>query len=485
MNLSKKVIFFGAFVHLICAYFSQGHLHPDEHFQILEYFDYLRGYTSASNLPWEFHVKMRPWTLPYTLFLLEKFLSLFSAFSPFTLAVFFRLLFSMLGFYSSLCFVNHFIDNFDKEIHKKIFLYSSLFLWFIPFIHARISAEAIAGSLFAIGMVKLLESNKKKSGLYTSAVFLSISSLLRYHLAFLIIPIWILALKDDSNKTQRFIKHLLMFTSIIILGSLLDTFIYKETTFAPWNYFYQNIILKKSSNYGTSPFWYYLKEIFNKGVFPIGPLILFSFFYPFFLKRFKGNRTFRLALIPFLLIHTFVAHKELRFLFPLITFVPLFLTELIRDFNLKKLKPLYILATIVNIAVLIKVSFTSVHPSFSFFKFLAKNKQIDRLFIYGDTDPFFLAQLPTRFYHKPLPIIKVQDKIDPQSILKNETGPMYFFSNRGKFYNQIIKNKACSSLYQNIPKFILKFNFFNWQKRSKMWSLIKCPGTKNEKSFSK
>lgn len=75
------------------------------------------------------------------------------------------------------------------------------------------------------------------------------------------------------------------------------------------------------------PWWYYLTAPVLEGGIFFGLLALLATL-RFFWKRPRHVVTW--MLVPFLLVHFFLAHKEIRFFFPALFFVPWFLVELFR-----------------------------------------------------------------------------------------------------------------------------------------------------------
>src|SRR5579872_3319625 len=88
----SRFFFVGLLFHLLCAWFSNGYNHPDEHFRVLEFCNYKLGLSPASALPWEFHNKMRPALLPYCIYAVAKLFQWMGMYNPFTVVFILRLL---------------------------------------------------------------------------------------------------------------------------------------------------------------------------------------------------------------------------------------------------------------------------------------------------------------------------------------------------------------------------------------------------------
>ena len=59
LYLQNKIYFISILSLLISSIFSVGFFHPDEHYQILEFANYKMGNINPTQLPWEFHEKIR------------------------------------------------------------------------------------------------------------------------------------------------------------------------------------------------------------------------------------------------------------------------------------------------------------------------------------------------------------------------------------------------------------------------------------------
>jgi phosphatidylinositol glycan class B len=133
----RFLLFGGLVAFLITAYFSDGHFHPDEHFQILEFANYKRGITPGDALPWEFGDKIRPSLQPTLACLVLETFQFIGIESPFTQIFLLRLITAFLAWLVIVKLSLLVVDQFRSEISKKVFLGFSLLLWFVPFISVR------------------------------------------------------------------------------------------------------------------------------------------------------------------------------------------------------------------------------------------------------------------------------------------------------------------------------------------------------------
>ena len=118
----------------------------------------------------------------------------------------------------------------------------------------------------------------------------------------------------------RFSLLICLFIGFVIslgLGFILDHWLYSAWVITPWNYFVQNIINGKAATFGEESPLFYLAIL---AFIPLGPLYILGALYVFIAKP---NQAITWTLLPFVLAHLIVGHKELRFLVPIIGFMPL------------------------------------------------------------------------------------------------------------------------------------------------------------------
>jgi phosphatidylinositol glycan class B len=109
---------------------------------------------------------------------------------------------------------------------------------------------------------------------------------------------------------------------MVLVGIGIDYWLYGKLTLSAWNYFYVNLVEDVASGYGTERWWNYFYSIFRFSFFPIGiPLILALIYFVYRQPR----SIFTWTILPFFIIHSIIAHKELRFLFPVVNLVPVIL----------------------------------------------------------------------------------------------------------------------------------------------------------------
>ena len=101
----------------------------------------------------------------------------------------------------------------------------------------------------------------------------------------------------------------------VFLGICADRWLYGEWVPTAINYFRANIVEHKAANWGTAPWWFYFREITLTGLPPLSIGCLALAVWGGWQNR---RHVFVWSLLPFFVAHVLVAHKELRFLFPMV-----------------------------------------------------------------------------------------------------------------------------------------------------------------------
>ena len=340
INFDNKIVcllFFSLILHIFSAIFSSGFYKHDEHFSILEPIMYKIGETATITNDF-YELKDRSWFLTYIFYLFTKFFYLLGFSSPFKVAFLIRLFTSLIGWLSIIAII-----ILSKKIFKKkstlIFVgFCSSFLWFYPYLHARTSSENISSSLLIIGITIFLVKNNNTlfkwqfvlSGILLGMVFLS-----RYTMGFSILFFGLWALFINKNKFyELFLTFLGIFITIFI-GILIDFWGYEKISIGSLsiiNYFHQHTFGAKLNHEKVLPIWYYFYILVKDFLPPISIFIIVSILF-FWFKNFTNFVTW--VTLPLFIFLSLMGHKELRYLFPIIMFSPIFMGFIIEYINLK------------------------------------------------------------------------------------------------------------------------------------------------------
>lgn len=428
-------------LYALAAYFSSGFYHWDEYFQILEFTAYKWGKTSASDLPWEYEAGMRPW-LQAALITPFKFLGPHLTVFLARLVMGQAMLWALLGWY---------LATSEKFSLKGTWHFLGTFLlWFFPSLMVRYSSEAFSGLFVLLFMTIYLKDTKcpvahALMGLCAGLAFWS-----RFQVGvFLFLPLFHIVF----IKRSWFASFVLVSAFLVICGINIgiDSWGYEKLTFSPYHYFYENIILKKTSRFGENAWWDYLKWIISRPTPFIGIPLLASVF--LFIKKNKKD-ILGWSIFLFFFIHQLIAHKELRFLFPLLGFVPFFLWWLFKEINVKeKFQKWFLLLNVLGCLSL----FASQHP----LEDLAKIAPKERVQVIDGPAPDSLAGgLKARFFFA------------PETVFSEEESRYKFSRNVGKMREWL--KKGCQLEYASRPFYEAQTSLKLLKDKKTMWSLIKC-----------
>lgn len=490
-DLFKKLFIFSTFFHLIAVIFSEGFHRPDEHLGMLRYVFEKLGVYPASELSWEYPAKIRNWVQPGIYYFIAKFLYLINVKSPFVITFFLRLFTSLLSLvvlyqFSKYCRV--FLKK-DRSINIANICFFGL--WFFPFIHARTTAENFGMNVFALGLMLLTKPLSKEIlnltklnfdlNIFKNQVTLpTLSSILggaligmavnfRIPLApmplFLILWLCLVARVKFLNIIQILFGILLS----VLLTTAFDTWGYGEFTYSIWSYLYQEFTNNVSQGFGTSPWHYYIYKTFSKGVPPLSLFIIASSLY-LWIK--KPGHLLTWSTLPVFLLHSTIGHKELRYIFPLIIFIPITLALVYECLEEKlKSKTLIVFAKIsvfVNVIFLVVSSFKPAYTPIHIYKFLYKNgDEISKLYTFNNLQRDILKV----YLKKEIPFVHITKNTEIDQAIGSELDSWFLVEKISDFSH--FESRKCENMYSTYPKWFTN-NFSKWLRRSKAWSIYRC-----------
>lgn len=319
----KRIFIVAVIVFILTAYNSHGYYHGDEHFQIIEFSGLKLGTHSNNDLAWEFEKQIRPSLQPSICYLVIKTSSFVGIKNPYSQILILRILTAFLALFTLNLFLKRTEFLIRNEFVKKIYHIASYFIWFVPFLNVRFSSETWSSLLFLMALATFFKKNDTKNNFYKIGIFLGLSFLFRFQVSFAILGFvaW-LAIINKTN-IKKLLKISISFSLIVLFGFLIDSWFYGNVVFVPWKYFYVNIIENVASNFGMQPWYYYLvKFILSMGFFTSIPLLLSILI----LIYRKPKNLFIWCILPYIIVHTIIPHKEERFLFFILYFTPIIAT---------------------------------------------------------------------------------------------------------------------------------------------------------------
>jgi hypothetical protein len=230
---------------------------------------------------------------------------------------------------------------FRRENRRILYLVLLLlnFTWILPYTRTLYSSEMLASVLF-FGAVFLYErggrtggaaaspnESKRRPGQGATGVCLlsgflmSLAFYARFQMGFAIVGflIWMIW---PGRQVSRLVPLALGFFAGILLNTVLDYGFYHEWVCTPYVYFRVNILEGKAASMGTSSFLVYIAVLVGVVLAPpLSIFLLFAGFRAALLK--KLDQPIVLSIVCFIVGHCLIAHKEERFLFPVLNVLPI------------------------------------------------------------------------------------------------------------------------------------------------------------------
>ena len=474
LTITNLIIFASLIFHLISPYFSIGFYAMDEHFQILEPLAYkLKTREANINEIWEFGSGLRPWFQTYIYLLIVKSLIFLNLENVYIWIYVIQVTGSLLGWFSLLLFYNVLKKYFSlKSTNFNNFIF--FLFWFNIFLHSRTSSENLSISLFIIAFCLIILTKKSKTILSKSFLFSGLifgfSILIRYQVIFLIGPLFIWLIFYYKSFFKIFSLGIIV-NIVLLFGIYIDYLGYGYYNNTYYNYYYYNLVIGIFNNFGIEPWWFYIYQISIKLAPPIGAIFILSMSF-YWLKNIKSFLTW--ITLPYFLIFCYLGHKELRFIFPIFVFTPLFLIWFLdflaskKKFKLKKFIKYIIVIT--NVIFLI-ICFIPAERQIALYKFISKQMINENLYFY-EKNPYVIDDLNPYFYTSSLPNIKKFISLN-QIVNNNNTEDYYIITQKFNFYKSLINKNKCKKIYSTYPEEIISKNP-NWEKRNFNWFVIKC-----------
>lgn len=461
---SRKYIYFGLFFHLLAVIFSKGFYRHDEQREVLQVVGHALGFYDTSYLSMQYQAGIRPWLQPLLYIWPSKVWLFFFKPNPFYLAVFYRLISSAIGIVSLWTLYKCFEDRFKEVVYQNWYFFFAGLLWFIPFLHARTANENLCASFFIFGLYFLIKDKDWKQAVLAGLMF-GVSFILRFQMAVIIAPavLWFLIFKRYSFK-----KYILLTVSFLVfvgISTALDSYYYGRFTFAPYNYFYMNIVQKYAQEFGVTPWYDYFVQGFKDGAAPLSLFFIFVFLVLWI--RFPLS-LLTWTTLPFFIVHCLIGHKEFRFLFPMIFLLPAILTFLIQEFKLDVKRSWIILFQVFNIPLLIYFSVTSASSMMNYYEHLYyKADPVTKVFVSGPFEDY------TKFYLKNDIQYVVYKSSEIASLAKSDVRT-YFLARTLDERNEVLSQSQCHIDFSLFPKWIYELKFIKKRRTFRSYTLVEC-----------
>lgn len=311
----------GLAVLLITAWLSTGFQSADEHYQVIAFAEARAGHQPLASLPWEYEAQIRSALLPSVAMAVFGALRGLGIHDPFVLAFFLRLITALLAFAAVLRFVKA-TRSMIAPGFQRWYLLLSFFLWFLPFLHVRFTGETWSGIFLMLALAPWFGETTQRSSFLRSGLFLGLAFLCRPPILAAAAGIVAWAVLVKHAGVRNLFALATAFASVLLAGIALDSWFYGQFTITAWRYFKLGIAGSPGHDFAAFPWWYYYAWVLKYAVPMIGAAILVAFG---LLCANKPRHLITWTIVPFLVLHMAVPHKELRFLFPLADLAPIML----------------------------------------------------------------------------------------------------------------------------------------------------------------
>lgn len=298
----------------VTAWFSETFYFPDEHFQILEFMAFKLGITPATELPWEFGARIRPWFQPLVYFLIAKPLLLLGVKDLFVVAFVLRLLTGLFSLLALAVFAKAVLPSIQGEEEKRAFVRYLPLFGFLPYLFVRTSSEAFSAAFIALG-VALVMDRRSIGRLALAGLMCGLAFESRYQAGLVGLGLFLWLAVIAGARLPGLGAFLLGGVGALALGAVADRWGYGVWVFPPLGYVDVNLIQGVAAHqFGREPVFAYLYLLPAQIFFAI-TLVLMAAMTLMWLRNPRHAVTW--ASLPFVLAHVAIAHKEARFLFPL------------------------------------------------------------------------------------------------------------------------------------------------------------------------
>jgi phosphatidylinositol glycan class B len=279
----------------------------------------------------------------------------------------------------------------------------------------------------------------------------------------------------------------------LALGVLADWWGYGRLTFPVHAYLYQNFVLGRSHDFGTSPFFAYLYlPLQESGA--MAPLVLALLAATLIAWWARTRSVLTWATAPYVALLCVVGHKEARFLYPLGPFLPFFAVIALSSQQLLQARLASLmqwltsgyrrkLGILLNVCGLLGVILLPQGANFPLFKLIEDES-------YAANGPLDVAVVAVPSNNK-LPYWYVgvhMGFLEPKNLRWRLSPTVTDFEarhGRGETFLALVdipvrfpENAAwiesrCTFVWSTFPRWVKPYNFFGWEDRSHWWELYR------------
>jgi phosphatidylinositol glycan class B len=486
----RTIVAVAATISIASAWFNRGFFSHDEHFQILEFAWYKLGNTPANALAWEFQARMRPALQPFLAAGLFKGLSALGLFTPFFATFLLRLASGLLGLWISLALCVRAIPWVCDPSFRRLLLPGMLFLWFLPYVHGRFASENWGGLLFFGGLCPLLDVTAPVGGrrpILLSAVaglIWGAAFYCRFQIGLAIAGAGLWLWLIGRARPRVIVMLAASFLLACGLNTAIDRWLYGEWVCTPYNYFHANLVEGRAAAFGIQPSWFYVTQLLAVLVPPFSVVLVGLLVAGVWLCR---RSVLVWAVVPFVIGHNILGHKEARFLVPMTyALVPLLVLAAdslpaalrARLTGWTRTRPATTAASIfiaVNMLALSVMTFKPSSETESVYRWLYEESRQQPIVLYTASRlPYSMAGNAVDFYRPAnLTVKSLNDIGELRDSVAARAGRVFFFQQSQQPPEWMAANRiACTPVARTLPAWTTRFNVNNWLSRMYVWTVF-------------
>jgi phosphatidylinositol glycan class B len=501
----------GLAVIVASAWFNRGFLSYDEHFQILEFAWYKLGRAPAETLAWEFREQMRAGLQPLIAAWAARGLEALDLFSPFVLAFLLRLVSGLLAVWVSLALATRVLPEIRSERLKVALVAGTLFLWFLPFSHVRFSSDNWGGLLFFAGLCLLLDAVGEPGAAAANAgmevgttgkragpspppgsiaaaagtgLLWGLAFYCRFQIGFAIAgaACWLLFVRRARLAAP--VAVALAFLAACAAGTLADRWLYDAWVFTPYQYVRANLIEGKAAGFGVEPWWFYVGQILLFLVPPFSIVLAGLLGAALWYCR---RHVLVWTTLPFVVGHSLIGHKEVRFLVPITyALVPLLVLSADRfasdaagatarwgrSRTCRYGARAFVVLNLIALAVMtVKPS----HETEVMYRWLWNASAKQPITVYTATgSPYSFLSLEIYFYGSPNITVKSFETIEGlRQAARAAPGRVFFFHRSFSAPDWLTASGLdVVPVASTLPPWVTRVNVNNWVSRMRVWTVF-------------
>ena len=316
----RRLLLIAVVVHLLAVWFSLGHYHADEHYQILEFAGVKLGLVQAEQLVWEYPSQIRSGFQPFIVWMVAKLSIFLGIHSPYTWTFILRLLSALVSLVAVVVFFQSCRHDLRGKNCQRWALAAMLLLWPLVFYNVRFSSEGWMSSFLLMGMAFLRSLDDPAFPGYKRFLvgfLFGIAFLCRFQGMIMILSLGAWSVFIQRETTTNIALMILGGVVAVLLGVLMDKWLYGEWVWSAWEYLQWH--LANDTAQGGSWWDAYIKNtvLMLPPMSVMAVFILLGFWFHF------PRHPITWAIVLYVLFHCWIDNRQLRFLFPVLPFLPL------------------------------------------------------------------------------------------------------------------------------------------------------------------